>query len=226
MEKDTLIQIKGIREGLLISAQSGSWSKRKEEILKLVHEKASFFNGARVCIDTGDTLLRVTEITNIRDRLSDQGVFLWAVLSQSEITRSNASTLGLDTRLPVKNDDKEIVIKNEVARERAVYIHRTMRAGSRVETVDHLIVKGDVNPGAEIISAGNIIVWGKLKGSAVAGSEGNNKSIVCALELRPTQLRIGEFVFPPMPRKGKIFPEIASIINDEFKIEIWNKEKR
>jgi septum site-determining protein MinC len=224
MENESHIQIKGIRDGLLVTAQTGTWSTRKEEIINLVNEKAAFFNGARVCLDVGDTLLRVTEITRIRDNLSDKGVILWAVLSQSEVTRNNASTLGLETKLQTKNDQKEKPEKED-AGERAVYINKTLRAGYKVETRDHVIIKGDVNPGAEIVSAGNIIIWGKLKGSAIAGAEGNSNSCICALELRPTQMRIGEFVFPPLSRKGKILPEVAYIENDGFKIEIWNREK-
>lgn len=225
MENESIIQIKGIREGLLITAHDGSWDDRKAEILKLVKEKASFFNGARVCLDVGETQLRVKEITQIRDRLSDLGVTLWATLSLSETTLNNARTLGLEIQLPEKKTGQENKARIEDTGEKAVLINKTLRAGYRVEAREHVVILGDVNPGAEILSVGNIIVWGKLKGSAIAGAEGNLKAKICALELRPTQLRIGDFVFPPFQRKGKIFPEEASIENESCKIEIWNKEK-
>jgi septum site-determining protein MinC len=225
MDNETLIQIKGIREGILISAQTGSWEERKEEILKLVHEKEAFFSGARACLDVGETTLRVREITQLRDKLSDLKITLWAILSQSEVTSNNASALGLEIAIPVKKDNKGSAEKIDDTGERAVIIKRTLRAGYKVEAREHVIVVGDVNPGAEIVSAGDIIVWGKLKGSAIAGVEGNLKAVICALELKPTQLRIGEIVFPPMMRKGKLFPEEAFIENNECKIEIWNKEK-
>lgn len=225
MDNDALIQIKGIREGILISAKTGAWEKRKDELFKLIHEKESFFSGARACLDVGDTTLRVKEITQLRDKLSDLKITLWAILSQSDVTSNNASALGLEIAMPAKKENKENAEKIEDTGERAVVINRTLRAGYKVEAREHVIVVGDVNPGAEIVSAGNIIVWGKLKGSAIAGAEGNLKAVICALELRPTQLRIGEIVFPPMTRKGKSFPEEAYIDNNESKIEIWNKEK-
>ncbi len=226
METKPVINIKGIREGLLVSAVEGTWDTRKTELLRIVHEQESFFSGAKLCLDIGETLMRVKEITALRDQLSDLKVNLWAILSQSEVTNNNARALGIETSLPSKKETKEPPPeKEEDAGERAVLINRTLRAGYRVEAREHVIVMGDVNPGAEIVSAGNIIVWGKLMGSACAGVEGNPKSIVCALELRPTQLRIGEIVLLPMMRKGKLFPEAAHIENNEVRIELWNKEK-
>lgn len=225
MTTDALIQIKGIREGLLITAQTGVWEDRKSEIFRLVLEKESFFNGARVCLDVGETTLRVKEVTQLRNQFSDHGITLWAILSTSEVTHNNARALGFETALPGKKESKENEEKVEDAGERAVLVSKTLRAGYRVEAKEHVIIVGDVNPGAEIVSAGNIIVWGKLKGSAIAGAGGNLNAVICALEMKPTQLRIGEMVFPPLQMKGKNFPTEASIKNGECRIEIWNKEK-
>ena len=226
MEQSHLINIKGIREGLLVTAIEGSWDTRKTELLRIVSEQESFFSGAKLCLDIGDTQLRVKEITALRNQLSDLKVALWAILSQSEVTNNNASALGMETSLPSKKETKELnPEKEEDAGEKAVLINRTLRAGYRVEAREHVLVMGDVNPGAEIVSAGNIIIWGKLMGSACAGAEGNLKSVICALELKPTQMRIGEIVFSPITRKGKLFPEVACIENNEIRIELWNKEK-
>jgi septum site-determining protein MinC len=228
METNSLIHIKGIREGLLINAENGTWEDRRLEILDMVKQKETFFKGARVCLDVNDSALRVKQITQLRDQLSDLDVTLWAILSTAEITLSNARALGLETSLPVKKEAKETKESNERVEstgEKAVLVNKTLRAGYKVESMDHVIIVGDVNPGAEIVSAGNIIIWGKLKGSAIAGAEGNTKAVICAMELRPTQLRIGEKVFPPQQKKGKTFPEVAYIENDECKIELWNKEK-
>lgn len=225
MKNDQQISIKGIREGLLINAEIGTWEERISEILRLVNEKESFFKGAQACLDVGKTHLRVKEITSLRNKLSDHGVTLWAILSQSEDTNNNARTLGMEITLPTVKENKSKETSNNDSGEKAVLVQKTLRAGYRVESKDHVVIIGDVNPGADIISAGNIIVWGKLKGSAVAGCDGNLQSVICALELRPTNLRIGEKVFPPIQKKGKVSPEIALIKNDLCKIELWNNEK-
>ena len=226
MEDTQSIQIKGIRDGLLINLENHDWEISRGQLFQLIKEKEAFFKEAQVCLDIGATSLRVKAITQLKDQLSEYGIKLWGILSTSELTENNAKALGLQTVLTAKKEPqtREETIEENV--EKAVFINRTLRAGYRVESRGHVVIYGDVNPGAEIVSASSIVVWGKLMGSAIAGVEGDHRSVVCALELNPTQLRIGEHVFPPFSKKrGKSFPEEAYIENDECKIDIWNKEK-
>ncbi|TMC53708.1 MAG: hypothetical protein E6J26_08725, partial [Chloroflexi bacterium] len=72
-----------------------------------------------------------------------------------------------------------------------IVVRSTLRGGSAVHHEGHVIIVGDVNPGAEVIAAGDVIVWGKLRGLVHAGAMGDNGAIVCALLFEPTQLRIG-----------------------------------
>ena len=54
-----------------------------------------------------------------------------------------------------------------------------------------MVLIGDVNPGAEVVSTGDVLVWGRLRGNVHAGADGNDQSVVCALSLSPMLLRIG-----------------------------------
>lgn len=75
-------------------------------------------------------------------------------------------------------------------------INATLRSGQRVESDHSIIVRGDVNSGAEVIAGGDIIILGTLRGIAHAGAfddTGGGRSIV-ALSLQPTQLRIGSLI--------------------------------
>lgn len=76
----------------------------------------------------------------------------------------------------------------------AIFIKRTLRSGQKINVSGSVIVMGDVNPGAEIVAGGDIIVFGILRGIAHAGAEGNEKAIVAALRLEPTQLRISQYI--------------------------------
>jgi septum site-determining protein MinC len=83
---------------------------------------------------------------------------------------------------------------------------------------------GDVNPGAEIIAGGDIVVWGKLRGIAHAGAMGNESAVICALELAPSQIRIGEHIArPPERSRPPKVPEIASVQEDGIVVERWTK---
>jgi septum formation inhibitor MinC len=68
-----------------------------------------------------------------------------------------------------------------------------VRSGVILDHVGHLIVFGDVNPGAEVRAAGNIVVLGRLRGTAHAGI-GTEAGFILALRLQPQQLRIGRLV--------------------------------
>lgn len=64
----------------------------------------------------------------------------------------------------------------EIARPSKI-IHRPIRGGQQVYAQDcDLIVIGPVSPGAELLSDGNIHVYGPLRGRALAGIKGDSKA--------------------------------------------------
>jgi septum site-determining protein MinC len=70
-------------------------------------------------------------------------------------------------------------------------LDRSLRSGQKVEHPGDVFVIGQVNDGAEVVSAGNIVVWGRLQGLVHAGAEGNVSSRVIAKSFEATQVRIG-----------------------------------
>jgi septum site-determining protein MinC len=87
-----------------------------------------------------------------------------------------------------------------------------------------VVVVGDVNPGAEIVAGGDIIVWGKLRGTVHAGAMGDDSAVVCALQLQPMQLRIsGNVARSPEANKTKqrVRPEMARVRGTEIVAEPW-----
>lgn len=70
----------------------------------------------------------------------------------------------------------------------------TLRSGQVLESASSITIIGDVNPGAHIISNGNVVVIGALKGNAWAGAQGNRDCFIFALDLRPIQLQIGDLI--------------------------------
>ena len=69
-----------------------------------------------------------------------------------------------------------------------------VRSGQKVTTPKHLLILGDVNPGAEVAAGGDILVMGSLCGTAFAGQPDNPEVMILALDFRPTQIQIGKFV--------------------------------
>lgn len=103
----------------------------------------------------------------------------------------------------------------------------TLRSGQVLESDSSVIILGDVNPGAKIISAGNIVILGALKGNVYAGANGDESSFVVALEMNPVQIRIGDTIArcSDKPKKlSKPETKIAYVDGGNIYIDPLNKE--
>ena len=103
----------------------------------------------------------------------------------------------------------------------AKIIFGTLRSGQRIETPFSLVVVGDVNPGAEIISGGDIIVLGHLRGTAHAAAYDDDGAghIIFAIKMQPMQLRIGSVISRGASDDGSTKPEIARIEDKRIVVE-------
>jgi septum site-determining protein MinC len=99
----------------------------------------------------------------------------------------------------------------------ATLYHRgTLRGGQALHNLGNLVVIGDVNPGAELVASGDIVVFGALRGVAHAGAQGDRASRVIALELAPTQLRIATLIATSDAGTKPRGPEHASIVDERI----------
>lgn len=222
MEQITsLVQIKGIRDGLLATFAHAAWEDQCLALLAQIDERPAFFQGARLALDVGLQILKVNDLVDLRDRLSERNITLWAVIGESPITEHTSQLLGLATRIskPRPEEQKHDVITDDTA----LFVNKTLRSGKRVEFPGHVVVMGDVNAGAEIIADGNVIVWGRVRGMIHAGAKGDRSATICALDLSATQLRIADEVSAMLKPQKNPKPEIASINSEgHLQAELWH----
>jgi septum site-determining protein MinC len=117
------------------------------------------------------------------------------------------------------------------------FVHRgNLRSGQVLRKTESIVIIGDVNPGAQVISGGDIMVWGRLRGVAHAGADGNRKAVVTAIDFVPTQLRIANSTaIAPDKKKGRGLkfwqkeperrPEIARVVDGRIVVEPWDEFK-
>lgn len=101
-----------------------------------------------------------------------------------------------------------------------------IRSGQCMEFDQSVIVLGDVNPGATIISKGNIVILGSLRGTAVAGASGRKNSFIVAMDMHPIQLQIADILARAADkREEKIVqePRIAFVEDENIYIEPLSK---
>ncbi len=143
--------------------------------------------------------------------------------NESPVTETTAQNLGLATRISKPQPADTKIPSQDLPEDAAIWVKGPLRSGGRVLYEGNVVVMGDVNPGAEIVAGGSVIVWGRLRGVVHAGAQGNEKAVVCALELVPTQLRIaGEIAVSPK-KQGKNQPEIACLKDGQLMAEPWQK---
>lgn len=219
----SIVQIKGIRDGLLASFADAAWEDQRAALMSQIHERSTFFQGARLALDVGTQILKVNDLVDLRDWLSERNITLWAVVSESATTENSAQLLGLATRISKPRPEESRHVTDTISEDTALFVSKTVRSGMRIEYPGTVVVFGDVNPGAEIIAEGNVIVWGRVRGVIHAGAKGDRSAFICALDLSANQLRIaGESSAMLKPQKDPR-PEIASI-NDEGRLqaELWH----
>ena len=221
------VQIKGIREGLLITLGGGEWEEVQRVMLEQLDQQAEFLRGARLAIDVGGHVLKVAEMSRLRSEILDRELSLWALLSESPTTIQTAQTLGLATRITKPRPELTVARPetNLQGGEQAVLFQRTLRSGFTIQYPGHVIVIGDINPGAEITAGGDIIVWGRVRGMVHAGAQGNVEAVICALDLSPTQLRIAGKIAVTPQRRGKPQPEMARLREGQVVAELWDPKK-
>jgi septum site-determining protein MinC len=232
------ISIKGIRDGLLITFGPGSYAALLEDLTAELEAKQGFLEGSRAAVSLGRQRLERSDLTLMQSLLAEHGMELWAVLSDNEATKEAARGLALATRLPGSNTDLNgnvlqtaVVVEQPAAvgspnggaeGSNGLILRETIRSGRSIYHEGHVVVIGDVNPGAEIIAGGDVVVWGNLRGHVHAGALGDRSAVLCALELIPTQLRIADQIaISPHDQRRQATPEKVSMHNGRIVAEAW-----
>jgi septum site-determining protein MinC len=236
------IAIKGTRNGLLLTLEPETpFNELLGALAERLAEAPSFFRGASLSVDTSRRLLRVSERVQLEKLLAHYQMSV-TPLELIPVTRKEstqellAPTQPTQTPLPtatVQLVREESPVQREVQGDAGnvrdakkstdtLFLRRTIRSGQAIHHDSTVVVLGDVNPGAEIVAGGDIIVWGVLRGMVHAGYPDNEQALVCALQLSPVQLRVARLLSrPPDGMDVQQLPEVAAIRNGRIVVETW-----
>lgn len=204
-----------------------------EGLRRELDKKRDFLQGSRIALEIGRRPMNDEQLAGLQALFDDQGLTLWAVIADDSETREKAREIGLATRLSGSATDLEgnamATVPNgkdsgtkELPVANALFLHETVRSGRSVVHEGHVIILGDVNPGAQVIATGNVVVWGRLRGMVHAGAGGDSAAMICALDLNPTQLRIGDQIaVAPDDSHAASVPEQASVRDGQIVAEPW-----
>ncbi len=218
---DDQIVIKGTRDGVALAIGEGLWTELMARLAGRLQATAGFFRGARVLMDVGARPVSAADLDEAAHLLRRHEMSLVSVISTNAETQAAARTAGLGLVMPQPaRSESEAPVLPYVE---GILLRRTLRSGQVARHEGHVAVIGDVNAGAEIIAGGDVIVWGKVRGTVHAGAGGDENAIVCALYLAPVQLRIGPYVAraPEGRGTGPRAPETAFVRDGSIVVEAW-----
>jgi septum site-determining protein MinC len=227
------IAIKGTRNGLLLTLEPETpFSELLTALSHRLSEAPGFFRGASLALDTRRRNLRISERTQLEELLANYQMSVTSLeqtliakqIEREVISSEVESEPSITTEILGEQTQAEAQAYRLDPRDSddTLFLRRTVRSGQAIHHASSIVILGDVNPGAEIIASGDIIVWGVLRGMVHAGYPNNENAIVCSLLLAPVQLRIAHLLSrPPDGFQVQARPEFATIKNGQIVVEAW-----
>jgi len=174
------------------SVSEYTWSEIWQQMkLRLLAQKRFISSKISVHLVAHDRLLDSRQLQDIAETLSEMSLILKSVGTSRRQTAIAAAGAGYSVeQLQPKKAFSFEVSKTSLPPAEPLYLETTVRSGIEIRHRGSVIILGDVNPGGIVVADGDILIWGRLRGVAHAGAQGNSECTIMALQMEPTQLRI------------------------------------
>ncbi|MBO7650685.1 MAG: septum site-determining protein MinC [Lachnospiraceae bacterium] len=219
---DNNVIIKGYKDGIsLVLSPDASFEEILESLEKRIKSSAKFLGSARMSMKFEG-----------RELDTDEQKEILRVISENSDLEIICVIDGNETNETILRQTMDQVI-GSLSTKTAQFYQGIVRSGRRLETENSIIILGNVETGAEIVSGGNIIVIGALLGTAIAGTNSNREAFVYAAQMKPEKLMIGHYEYhaPVLTEKEKkkeakllkksqleFCSKIAEIVDEDVKI--------
>ena len=197
------VDIKGYGSNVnIILNDEADFSDVEAMLIKKLEDSDQFFSGSSVVLDVGKRVVSPEECEKLKGILSGKfNLIISAVRSRSDKTQKAMKKIGwkIESRQQKKEPQDQKKKNDEMLDVRendndTVLFKGTLRSGQRKWHKGNIVVIGHVNPGAEVVATGDVVIMGTLRGVAHAGVEGDTSAEIIALDLRPIQLRIAGYI--------------------------------
>jgi len=212
-----MVNIKGTRNGLVIVLDANrEFEEIRNNLLRKMESARGFFKGATFSLLQEHREIPVNEKNELENICRQFG------LIPNKTGNTNLRTVCTENR-----GKQTITVQHSeaVTGEATLLVRRSLRSGQRINYPGHVVVIGDIHPGAEVFSGGNIIIMGYCRGTIHAGTGDGHYAKIIALSLAPTVLSIaGQRYIPnrsePLPT-GCLVAQLADqkIVFSKFKPE-------
>ena len=222
-----IIDLKGYRDGLYLIIDPVAPMKQIEPAIEeRMTNLGDSLAGMSLDIDVGNRPLSEKQLGRLRAILhGSYGLEVNRIINTSSRSSQVAERPQISSAPTLRTEERLTYDVLPADRENTRLIRNTLRSGQVERYLEgNMVILGDVNPGAEVTAAGDIVVVGALRGIAHAGALGNVFAVVVALRLIPTQLRIGRFITrpPAETQHSQNEAETARVEGEDIIVERYN----
>ena len=175
------VMIKSNKYGLIVQMDPETpYDEILEELREKFTESAKFFRDATMAVTFEGRVLTSPQEQEIIELITDVAhVHIVCIFDRDENTEKLYQS--------VVERSLEDMPKKE-----GKFYRGTLKTRQVLESETSIIVLGDVEFGATVVSKGNIVVLGTIRGTVHAGAAGNRDAFVVALSMKPQVLRIAD----------------------------------
>ncbi|MDY3909198.1 MAG: septum site-determining protein MinC [Eubacterium sp.] len=213
--KKAPVVIKGNKSGIrLVLDKDIPFDELQKEIADKFESSAEFLGNAQVAISFEGRELSEDEEAVILQCISEHSNLDVVCVIDNDKKREEYFTKSLNERLMEMNSNSGQFFKGN------------LRSGQVMEFETSIIILGDVNAGAQVVSTGNVIILGALNGTVYAGASGRQNCFVVALKMNPMQIRIGDVIARSSDEKTEPpkEPQIAYLDNGRIYVDTLSRK--
>lgn len=213
--KKTPVVIKGNKSGIRIVLDKDlSFEELVSEVGKKFSESSDFLGDAQVAVSLEGRDLTEEEEAVLLKCIEDNSKLHVVCIIDNDKKREEYFNRSLNEKLMQINANSGQFFKGN------------LRSGQVMEFETSIVILGDVNAGAQVVSTGNVVVLGALNGTVYAGAAGRSNSFVVALKMNPVQIRIDDVIARSSDEKSDppAEPQIAYLEDGAIYIDTLSRD--
>ena len=186
MDLENIVIFKGGRDGIIVILdKDAAFTDIKNIFIQKLQDAKDFFSGAKVNMRFKGRILQKNQQDELLEVLSGQNILNISFLHEFETQNDDI----------IEQSGNWFATENAIDTSMTKYHIGMLRSGQCIEYPGSIVIVGDVNPGAQVLAGGNVIVLGSLKGSVHAGKSSEAyKPFIMALGMYPVQIGIGNVI--------------------------------
>lgn len=213
--KKAPVVIKGNKSGIRIVLDDAlPFPEILEEVEKKFKESSNFLGEAQVAVSFDGRKLTEEQEAILLECIKENSKLQVVCLIDEDKQREELFNQTLNEKLMAMNANSGQFFKGN------------LRSGQVTEFETSVVILGDINVGAQVVSTGNVIVLGSLYGTVYAGAAGKENAFIVALKMNPMQIRISDVIARSSDEKQETpaEPQIAYLQDGAIYIDTLSRQ--